>query len=163
MVCREDNIIEDERNLSKTKEPRNIWDTSPSSLTPFLSRLSSCVWASIRERTPFGFLIEIPSHQIFFPAWKARITSAHLHLVCVVSLTPTTWPTCHRGLLNENHEGEKKQWVRTVGQIGVKSCRPRVPKSQESKPDTVGDHKAHLTKRRRTHESQAKLSRACSY
>lgn len=103
------------------------------------------------------------SPDFLFPAWKARITSAHLHLVCVVSLTPTTGPTCHRCLLNENHEGEKKQWIRTVGQSGVKSCRPRGPKSQESKPDTVGDHKTHLMKRRRAHESQGKLSRACSY
>ena len=91
-------------------------------------------------------------------AWRATVhgivesdMTERLTLSLSHSTLITLWPTCHSCLLNENHKGGEKGWIRMVGQSWVNRCGPRAPK-----PDIVQDHKTHLRKKQGTHESQDK-------
>lgn len=102
-----------------------------------------------------GYLSEVLLPKFFF-CLEGKVTSCSSPS-CLGGLPkPTTWLTRHKCLLNENHEGGKKQWIRTVSQSWGRRCRPKAPESQELKPDASGDSKTHLTKRQRIQESQAK-------
>ena len=53
---------------------------------------------------------------VSYSSWGHKESDTTEQLTLSHSTLITIWPTCHRCLLNENHEGGEKGWIRMVGQ-----------------------------------------------